>query len=63
MFDENSLTDERLKKGYDLCKDVDEKDIPFVAITIELGGLLWTGDKKLRKGLEAKGFNSFFDVG
>ena len=62
LFDENALTDESLKKAFDLCKDVDEKDIPFVAVTIELEGLLWTGDKKLKKGLELKGFNSFFEI-
>lgn len=26
-------------EAYRLCKDVDEKDVPFVALTIELGGL------------------------
>ncbi|MCP5103521.1 MAG: DNA-binding protein [bacterium] len=45
-----------IKKAYDLCKDIDEKDTLYVAITIELNGLLWTGDKKLTNGLERKGF-------
>ena len=62
LFDENTLTEESLKKAFDLCSDIDEKDIPFVAVTIELDGLLWTGDKKLRDGLESKGFNSFFEI-
>ena len=31
-------------------------DLPFVALTIYLDGLLWTGDKKLLKGLAVKGF-------
>lgn len=46
-----------LKKAYRLVKDVDEKDIIYVALTIEMNGLLWTGDKKLIKGLQKKGFN------
>ena len=62
LFDENTLTEESLKKAFDLCKGIDEKDIPFVAVTIELDGLLWTGDKELRNGLESKGFNSFFEI-
>jgi len=62
IFDENTLTDESLKKAFDLCKDIDEKDIPFVAVTIELDGLLWTGDKELKNGLKSKGFNSFFEI-
>ena len=49
-------------KAFDLCKDIDEKDIPFVAVTIELDGLFWTGDKELRNGLESKGFTSFFEI-
>ncbi len=62
LFDDNTLTEESLKKAFDLCKDIDEKDIPFVAVTIELDGLLWTGDKKLKNGLKSKGFNSFFEI-
>jgi predicted nucleic acid-binding protein len=57
IFDENLLAPNTLKKAYQLVKDVDEKDIIFVALTIELDGLLWTGDKKLIKGLQKKGFN------
>jgi predicted nucleic acid-binding protein len=62
LFDENTLTTESLKKAFELCNDIDEKDIPFVAVTIELDGMLWTGDKKLKTGLKSKGFNSFFEV-
>jgi len=42
-------------------KDIDPKDVLFVALTIEMDGLLWTGDTKLRSNLEVKGFDSFFD--
>jgi len=62
FFDEDSVTNESRQKAYDLCKHVDEKDTPHVSITIELNGLLWTRDKTLREGLEAKGFKSFFDI-
>jgi len=62
IFDENTLTEESLKKAFDLCNDIDAKDIPFVAITIELDGLIWTGDKELKNGLKSKGFNSFFEI-
>ena len=46
--------------AYRLCADIDEFDVPFVALTLEFDGLLWTGDKKLREGLQAKGFKHFF---
>jgi predicted nucleic acid-binding protein len=35
--------------------DIDEKDTPFVALSIELNAKLWTGDNKLSAGLEKKG--------
>jgi putative PIN family toxin of toxin-antitoxin system len=62
IFNEETVTDESLNKAYSLCKDVDEKDTPFVAITIELSGFLWTKDIKLKEGLKSKGFDSFFDI-
>lgn len=62
IFNEETVTNESLQKAYDLCKDIDEKDTPFVAITIELSGLLWTKDSKLKDGLISKGFDSFFDI-
>lgn len=60
FVDEYSLTPTSLKQAYDLCHDIDEKDIPFIALTIELNGLLWTYDKKLKQGLENKGFYAFW---
>jgi len=42
---------ESRQKAYELCKDVDIKDTPFVALAIELDVPLWTGDKKLMRGL------------
>jgi len=62
IFDEVSVTEESLQKAFELCKDVDEKDTPFVAIVMELDGLLWTGDKALKDGLASKGFDSFFET-
>ncbi len=40
-----------------LTRDVDSKDIAFVALTLQTGGLLWTGDKKLSEHLKAMGFD------
>jgi putative PIN family toxin of toxin-antitoxin system len=54
------ISDESKQKAYDLCKDIDIKDTPFVALAIELNLPLWTGDKKLKDGLISKGFYDFF---
>jgi predicted nucleic acid-binding protein len=39
------ISDTSLTRAYQLCKDVDMKDVPFVASPLELDGLVWTGDK------------------
>ena len=49
------------QKAYDLCKDVDIKDTPFIALAIDLGVPIWTGDKKLKEGLKLKGFHNFYN--
>ena len=50
-----SIKHSTFEKARELANDVDEFDIPFVALALELGSPLWTGDKKLRNGLESKG--------
>ena len=44
-----------------LCRGVDLKDTPYVALTLHLDGRLWTDDEELKTGLLAKGFDHFFD--
>ncbi len=49
------------KQAMQLAHDVDIKDVPNVALTIELSAKLWTNDNELKKGLRAKGFDEFID--
>ena len=47
--------------AFRLCNDIDPKDTPFVALTLELECKLWTKDQELKQGLLKKGFDNFFD--
>lgn len=60
FFDENAISTVSLQKSWALVNDIDPKDMLFIALTIEMNGMLWTGDMKLRTGLAAKGFDAFF---
>lgn len=60
FYNEDAISDASLQKAYALCKDIDVKDTVFVALTIELNGLLWTGDEQLVKGLKQKGFSQLY---
>jgi predicted nucleic acid-binding protein len=51
---------ENYLKAYHLCKEVDEDDTPFVALSLELDAKLWTKDETLKTHLQNKGFNVFF---
>jgi len=48
-------------QAYRLCKATDEKDTPYVALTLHLDGRLWTGDEQLKTALRVQGFDRFFE--
>ena len=50
------ISDEILIKAYHLVEKYDKNDVAFVATTIYLNALLWSGDKKLLTGLRKERF-------
>jgi len=48
-------------EAFRLCKDVDEKDTPYVALTLHLEGRFWTDDAALKTALRSGGFTAFFE--
>ncbi|HYH81402.1 MAG TPA: PIN domain-containing protein [Longimicrobium sp.] len=63
IYREQQVPREHKREALRLCVDVDPADTPHVARALALNAPLWTGDRKLRRGLEAKGFTHFFDPG
>lgn len=55
---EEQIPKEHLVKSIELVKDIDNKDIVFIALTEYLGSKLWTGDKRLIQGLKSKGYSN-----
>jgi predicted nucleic acid-binding protein len=49
-------------EAHRLCKGVDLKDSPYVALTLHMDGRFWTEDGELKSGLRARGFDRFIDV-
>lgn len=47
-------------EAFRLCRDVDEKDTPYIALSLELNAKLRTNDNELKIGLGSKGFNDFY---
>jgi predicted nucleic acid-binding protein len=58
---EHLVTPENKAEAFELCKNIDPDDIPFIALTLQINGYFWTGDKKLKKHLRQIGFTSFFE--
>lgn len=61
FFNEELISIENFIEAYHLCKNIDENDTTYIALTLELDGVFWTRDNVLKKGLQQKGFNRFFE--
>lgn len=48
-------------EAYRLCKGIDEKDTPYVALALHMNARLWTDDEILKDGLRSRGFDQFFE--
>ena len=57
FIDPNLIHPDNWQNAYNLVKDIDENDTPFVALSLEIQAYLWTGDKKLNRALKQKGVN------
>lgn len=57
FIDLESIRESTWEKAIELTENIDEFDAPFIALSIELQAPLWTGDKKLIKGLNQKGID------
>ena len=57
FIDSFNVSPKNRELAYQMVKDVDEKDTSFLALTLEIDGVLWTGDKKLIKGLQNKNYD------
>ena len=57
LVNESLISSENWLLADELTKDVDNKDISFVALSLHLRAILWTLDKKLVSHLREKGFN------
>ncbi len=57
FIDESQIPKVHRLRAYDLVKDIDLKDIVFVAPNRYQESILWTGDKVLIKGLKLKGYD------
>jgi predicted nucleic acid-binding protein len=60
FVNEDTVSISSYVEAYRLCKDIDEKDVPFVALAIELDCQFWTDDQPIKTGLINKGFDIFF---
>ena len=58
LVNENQISSENWHIADELTKDVDSKDIAFVALSLQLDATLWTLDRKLQDHLIEKGFTN-----
>ncbi len=62
FIDEDLVAEEWLLQAEELLFDIDIDDAPFLALAMQLGCMIWTGDKKLRTGLLQKGYKGVLNT-
>lgn len=60
IYPERLIAPEFITEAQRLCASVDANDSIHIALTLALGGQLWTGDYKLMDGLKRQGVDIFF---
>jgi predicted nucleic acid-binding protein len=60
FIDEGTIAVGTWMEARRLCRDVDPKDTPFIALAMHLDCPLWTDDAELKRGLRVQGFDRFF---
>lgn len=61
FINDQQISTANIIHAFQLCKNIDEKDTIFVALSLEFGYKIWTRDNELKEGLRRKGFDHFFD--
>lgn len=59
FYDESLVSVGSWTEAFRLCREIDLKDTPYVALTLELNAKLWTKDDVLKRGLKKRGFTLF----
>lgn len=62
FINEETIPDTIWGQAQQLTAGIDEKDTPFVALAISQQATLWTGDRRLLEGLQARGFEQVIDT-
>ena len=62
LISEEIIKKDNWLEAFNIVKDIDEKDTTFVALAMEMQGILWTGDKILIKGLKSKGYQDIYST-
>jgi predicted nucleic acid-binding protein len=58
LINESQVPSELWLEADELTREIDHKDISFIALSLYLEATLWTLDKKLTTHLKKKGFNN-----